>query len=75
MGREKPSIKSDIKDFFIILNCSYITVTCLLSLLQSNKLLTAAAFTFTLLNSLVCYSFYRMRITRYQRPGEPNEPQ
>ncbi|MDP3143684.1 MAG: hypothetical protein Q8N14_07140 [Candidatus Omnitrophota bacterium] len=75
MGREKPSIKSDIKDFFIIVNCVYITITCLASLLLSNKILVAAAFTFTLLNALICYSFFSLRITRYQRPEEPNEPQ
>lgn len=72
MAREKPSIKGDIKNFFIILNCCYITVTCLISLLSSNKIITAAAFTFTLLNALICYSFFSLRITRYQRPEEPN---
>jgi len=75
MAHEKPSIKSDIKDFFIIVNCVYITVTCLLSLLWSNKVVVGAAFTFTLLNALICYIFFSLRITRYQRPEEPHEPQ
>lgn len=66
----KHSIKSDIKEFFFILNCSYITLTSLTSLLQENKVITAAAFTFCFINSLISLLFYRLRLMRYQRSEE-----
>ncbi len=64
----KHSIKQDVKEFFLIINCSYITVVCLASLLLENKTVTLTAFSFCLINILVSLLFYRFRIMRYQRP-------
>ncbi len=66
----KHSIKQDIKEFFLIINCSYITVISLSSLLLENKTVSLTAFTFCLLNILASLTFYRFRIMRYQRPED-----
>ncbi|MDP2938600.1 MAG: hypothetical protein Q8O13_00745 [Candidatus Omnitrophota bacterium] len=63
----KHSIKGDIKEFFLILNCSYITVVSLVSLLMENKTVTATAFAFCFINCLASFIFYRLRLMRYQR--------
>ncbi len=64
----KHSIKQDMKDYFLIINCSYITMTSLLSLIGENKTVVVAAFGFCLINSIISLFFYRLRLMRYQRP-------
>lgn len=68
----KHSIKADVKDFFLILNCSYVTVTSLLSFLLENKTVALTAFSFCLINCIISVIFYRLRIMRYRRTENPD---
>lgn len=76
MAKESsPSIKSDIRSFFIIFNCCLLAAVGLLSLIWLDRTVALTAFVFILLNSLACLLFFLFRINRYQRcEPTPKQP-